>query len=1309
MTVSDHYLPLTVAQRGLWIGQKIAPAGTIFNIAESIEIPGAIDPDRFIAALRAVAAETDTIRVRIVETKAGPRQIIRPDYTDEFPVFDVSGEADPRAAAEGWMWQELSAPVDLADGRLWMGALFKAGPQRWFWYHRAHHIMFDGFTGGLVARRVAETYTALVRGHEVPPCPFGSLDTLIAHDQAYRESPRFARDRAFWLEHLADLPPAMSLARRRVTGGGGLRRRTAHIDAAQTGAMRALAKSLGASLPQFLIALVAAYYHRVTGADDLVIGMPVTGRPSALLRSIPGMIANAAPMRLRFGAGMDFAALVGEAGRALLRALRHQQFRYEELRRDLGLFGADQQVSFLGVNIEPFDYVLDFAGHAAITHNLSNGSVEDMMIFIYDRSDERGLRIDFDANPVLYEDADLVRHETRLLRVIEQVMADPHAELARLDLFATGERALMLADWNATARPVPPGDVAAWIAARAVQTPDAVAVIAAEGALSYRDLMRQADDLAARLTSAGIGPGDLVALLVPRGIGVLAASLGIMRSGAAYLPLDPGLPEARRGMILADAKPSIVLTTTGLAGTLRADAPVLCLDAPDRAPQGIVASGTRVPRDTMTRVPRDTAYVIFTSGSTGRPKGVVIPKPALANLCHEFVQRLRLTPADRMLAVTTIGFDIAALELLVPLIAGAAVVLAPGDAARDPAKLAAMIRDRAVTAMQATPSLYRAVLHPHPDAFAGLTLLVGGEALPPPIATSLQRQAARLINVYGPTETTIWSTFHEMTEADCAAPPIGRAIANTTLYVLDQAGEPVPPCVAGELHIGGAGLAIGYLDRPDLTEARFIADRFGGSGSRLYRTGDIARFNESGVLEYLGRGDDQIKIRGFRVELGEVEAVLAGLPEVAAAAVALRDTRGQAQLVGYVVPQGVTWPDPAALRRRMGEILPDYMVPAAFVVLSTLPVNPNGKLDRNALPAPEAVRAASVSGEYVAPATHGEEVLAALWAETFGLDRVSVHDNFFALGGDSLTAARMVADLAGRFSADLPIGALFQDATIANLAPYLDEARASDPLAMMVTLRRGHAASALFCIHPVAGLSWGYAGLTRYLPESLAIHGLQSLGFSEPLPGSIEAIADHYIAIIRRVQPCGPYNLLGWSLGGLIAHAIAERLTAAGEVVKTLAMLDSYPFRTRSLPGDERAMVAASLGFLGYAPDRLGTGSDMEALVGLLIADYALDEIPMPAGLVRETVMRRVRHVAETTLTLAQRFVPGTIAGDLLFLRAGRRPALAADDFVEDDPNAWRRHVNGNLILHDIDCRHQDMLGAAALRDIGPIIARAFA
>jgi enterobactin synthetase component F len=1357
--LKEQLLPLTVAQRGLWIATQIAPRNSVFNLAELIEINGAINTGLFVDALHQVALEAETLRVSIVETPEGPRQLIRPAYRWDFPVLDVSDQSDPTAAAEDWMIAELTRPVDLAEDCLWSCALFRVAPDRWFWYHRAHHIMLDGFGGGLIVRRVAEIYTCLVAGRQLPPPRFGSLESLISADADYRNSGRFERDRTFWLEYLAKLPPAMSLAKRRVPSGGGLLRRSATIDAGKARTLRGMAKSLGASPPQLLIAMVASYYQRATGASDLVIGMPVTGRASPALRAIPGMVANAVSLRLGVQPTMSFGALVTETGRALLRGLRHQQFRYEELRRELGLFGADQQVSWLGVNIEPFDYALDFAGHSASTRNLSNGTIEDLMIFIYDRSDDQGLRIDFDANPMLYAPEDLALHEKRLTGLIDQIIERPDRSIDSLDLFAVGERRRVLEEWNATDRPGPLLTVPAAVAASARRDPAAIAIIdKTEGGevlnFSYDWLVGQSHSVTGALQGIGIGPGHLVAILLPRSALLPAALLGVMGSGAAYLPIDPELPSARIEAILSDARPAAVLAAPEAIETIseiltaarsnRCDRTGLGSEAARHGLNGSngatnageaalfsadLETGIQLTNRRSGSLPgpvldAGAAYVIFTSGSTGRPKGVIVTKTGLDNVCAAFLGRLGMTAADRLIAVTTIGFDIAALEVFLPLLAGGTIVLADRRTVQSPGELAHWMTSQGVTVMQATPSLYQLMVKDRANAAAvldGLTLIVGGETLPPPLAAALHRRAKRLFNVYGPTETTIWSTLHEMSEADCAAPPIGTPIDNTRVYVLDQNGQPVPPCISGQLWIGGAGVALGYLNRPELTAEKFADEpAFGSnrlSGARMFRTGDLARFDQQGRLEFLGRGDSQVKIRGFRVELGEVEAALAAVPGVAAAAAALRSPPlrpGQAetphpQLIGYIVPRpDQVSPEVTLLRRALKEVLPDYMIPSSFMTLADLPMTINGKVDRAALPIPETALRATAGENYVAPHTKGEKLLAELWKETFKLDRVSIHDNFFALGGDSLSAVNMVTELSGRYSIELPISALFQDPTIANLARSIDGAETPDMFGTILPLRQGNGTPALFCVHPVAGMSWGYAGLTRHLSPGQSIYGLQSIGLVDAMPLSIEDMAVRYVEEMRKVQPRGPYMLVGWSLGGLVAHEIAAHLCRNGHEVRLLGMLDSYPFRF-SEAMDEADVVAASLGFLGYSPERLHGAHGIDALADLLTEEYALNDIPLPPGLSNDDLVKKVRSVTELSLAMAQRFTPKHVPHDLLFLRAAHRPAGAAGKFLDDRPDVWADHIGGKVIVHEIACRHQDMLDPEPLREISGILAEAIA
>lgn len=1299
-------LPLTTAQRGLWVGQKLASAEATLNIAEAVEIHGPVEPALFQRALRQFADEAEAVRARIVEHNGLPYQIVRERYEFDTPYIDFSGEPDPRAAADAWMQAEINRPVDMAHDPLWVGAIFKFADDLYCWYQRAHHTVYDGYSGGMAAKRLNELYCAYRDGVEPEPSSYGSLASLIEAEASYRDSDRYRRDREYWLEQLADLPEAVTLARRRVRNNGGLRRASGHVPEAGRERLAEIARDNGVSLPQVLIALIAAYYHRASGAHDLVFGMPVTGRSSHALRSTPGMVANVVAIRLQMRADMSMSELFQQTSRTVKSALRHQQYRFEELRRDLGLVNPDQHMAWLGINIEPYDYN-NFLGHRGSARNLHNGTAEDLTVFVFDRLDGQGLSFDFDANPTLYPAAELDEHKRRLMRLIEQVLERPDIALGEIDVLGDDERARLLSQWNATDAALEDSTALAQFQRQAQSTPDAVAVIAGKTRLSYRELDESSTRLAQRLLARGVRSGDTVAIALPRDEVLPAALLAVWKAGAAYLPLDPEAPMQRIALTLDDAAPSLLLTTPAFADAFAGRGlPLLFAHAQDE----------RYDAEAAPPLPRvggeHLAYVIYTSGSTGVPKGVEVGQRSFWNFLQAMQRELAPTPQQRYLAQTTITFDIAGLELFLPLTVGAAAVLTTTEIARNPLALARLIEDERIDVMQATPSLWRMLLANSDARLQRVHALIGGEALQPELAQQLVRQAARVTNLYGPTETTVWSTAmeiraEELAGGNGAAPPIGRPLLNTQVYVLDAAGRPMPTGSAGELYIGGQGVARGYRNRDELNAERFIADPF-RPGGRLYRTGDLARWRDDGVLEYLGRADQQVKIRGHRVELGEIEAQLRGFAEVAEAAVALhRDAAGNALLTAYVVPAAGADAKPEALRRALAARLPDYMVPAAWIELAALPMTSSGKLDRKALRPPERDRRSA----YVAPRTEAERKLAAIWQQIFKLERVGIHDNFFELGGDSLTAAELVAALPRHFGSELSMGALFEGSTIAGLAAALERSGGdNDPLGALLALRggaheRGDAQRPLFCIHPVTGVGWAFAGMLRQV--ELPLYALQSRGLrGGALPGSIEEIAADYIAQMRKVQPQGPYRLLGWSLGGLIGHAVAAQLQREGDTVELLAMMDSYPFAAEPAQPDEAQQAQAVLKFLGFHHRLREAPQDMRALTELLCQEYEVFSNPLVQQVLKDDA-KLIEHVAAVTrnnLTLARRYVPERIDADVLFFDAKRKERVDLDGLLHYRANAWQAHVAGRFDVHEIDCHHQTMLEPRAAAHIGRVL-----
>ncbi|MFD3505802.1 amino acid adenylation domain-containing protein, partial [Streptomyces sp. NPDC058678] len=623
---------------------------------------------------------------------------------------------------------------------------------------------------------------------------------------------------------------------------------------------------------------------------------------------------------------------------------------------------------------------------------------------------QAGIRavLEFSADLFDQESAELLSQ--RFVRVLETVVAAPETRVGRVRVLEECERRRVLEEWNDTRTAVVAADVVAGFRAQAGRVPEAAAVVFDGLPVSYAELDARSERLARLLAEAGVGPERYAAVMLPRSADLVVALLAVLKAGGAYLPLDGDFPAERLAFMQDETRPVLVVDEAWMA------------DAAHREPEPT----TTLPHTTDAR---QTAYVLYTSGSTGRPKGVVVSRGALANLLADMRERVPLADGDRLLAVTTIGFDIAGLELFAPLTAGAAVVIAEAGLVHEPERLRAVLADERVTVMQATPSLWRSVTADPgaAAALAGVRVLVGGEAVPADLAEQLTHAAAQVTNVYGPTETTIWSTATVLHAGEAVS--IGRPLANTQVYVLDPHLQPVPAGVPGELYIAGTGVARGYLNRPALTAERFLADPYGPPGTRMYRTGDVVRWTGNGDLEYLRRADDQVKLRGFRIELGEIETLLRTQPAVAQAAVIVRDDR----LIAYTTGTRVSGED---LRRHLAQALPAYMIPAAFVTLDALPLTANGKLDRKALPDPDPDTETSVR----APRTPQEEILCHLFADVLGLDRVGIDDSFFDLGGHSLLATRLVSRIRTALGAELSVRTLFETPSVAGLAEALTQA-----------------------------------------------------------------------------------------------------------------------------------------------------------------------------------------------------------------------------------------------------------------------------
>jgi nonribosomal peptide synthetase DhbF len=1046
--IDEKKWPLTGAQAGIWFAQQLDPASAVFNTAECIVIHGPLDVETFEKALRQTVEEAEALHMRFGEDGDGPWQTTAKGYAWPLPVLDVSNKPAPYEAAEEWMKADLSKTVNLSEGPLFSEALFQLAPDRFLWYQRIHHIAIDGFGFSLLARRAAQLYTSYTKGGTAEETAFGSFELIVQQDAAYSASPQLKEDREYWLSRFSDGPEAVSLGNKAAKASGDFLRYSGRLPADRFDSLQEAAQRAGASWADYCIALAALYVHRLTGAEDVILALPVMSRLGSVSLRVPAIVMNLLPLRLSLKPSMSLQELVRQTAREVRELKRHQGYRQHDIRRDLKLLGEGKRLFGPLINVMPFDYDLSFGGLKGTVRNLSAGPVDDLSVNLYCRSDGSGLFLDLDGNPEVYTTGELASHHRRFLALLQQAgTLDSSRPIGEIGLLLPEEHRLLLEEWRGAERTVSTAGTQGLFEEQAARVPGAPAIVFEDTVITYAELNRRVNRLASLLKLYGVGPESIVALTLPRSAEIVIAMLAVHKTGAAYLPLDPEYPEDRIMYMLEDASPACIITNSRLAVRLPAESKAyrILLDDPSDV-EKLLAQPDSNP-DAAEREgyasPYNPAYVIYTSGSTGRPKGVVISFHGLINYLESMQETLQLKEGERMLAVTTIAFDISILEIFLPLLTGACVDIASRDTILDPSVLAQRIRDTGATIMQATPTLWRALVSAvQPGEYVGLRAISGGEALPEGLRSGLERLGCRVINLYGPTETTIYSTAAYYEPGLQGKPSIGQPLWNTQIYVLDAGLAPVPPEVAGDLYIAGDGLARGYLGRPGLTAERFVADPFGKPGSRMYRTGDLARWLPDGTIDFLGRADHQVKMRGFRIEPGEIEGVLIRHPGLEQVFVMVReDQPGDMRLVAYVVPAPGQTPDPVELRHFAGSRLPDYMVPSAYVSLAELPLTPNKKIDRKALPAP----GLTVKAEGRSPRTPQEEILCGLFAEVLGLPRVGIDDDFFVLGGHSLLAGRVVVRIREALGVELRIGSLFESPTVAALAKGLQHAQAARP------------------------------------------------------------------------------------------------------------------------------------------------------------------------------------------------------------------------------------------------------------------------
>ncbi|HHA2565932.1 TPA: enterobactin synthase subunit F [Stenotrophomonas maltophilia] len=1266
---------LTEAQTGLWFAQRLAPDNPSFNTAHAVWIDGPLDVTAFVAAADQAAFEAQAFALRFAEGADGqPLQWYDPAHVPLLSVRDVSAEADAAAAARSLMHADRLSPVDPARDRISQQMLLELGGQRWVWYLRVHHLAADGYGMALFTDRVC----ALYAGRMGEPLP--GLAGVLADDAAYRADPRRALAGQWWREHMQGAPAGVGLAGTLAASDDALRW-VQPLDAAFREQLLQASVRWLQPWPDVLAALSAEYLRRMSAADEVVLGVPYMGRLGNASARVPAMVMNVLPLRVAAGEG-SVEAFTRGLGLQLSQGRKHGRYRGEQLRRDLGLVGAQQRLHGSLVNVQPFYRPLALADVQATLEVLCTGPVDDLTLGF--RGDGQTLLdLEIEANPALYSREDVEAHAARLLHFVSAALqAD---DIAAVPLATPKEAQQVLQEFNATAHALPETTLVELLQQGMDRDPHAPALVFGDAALDYATLEARSFALAAQLRAMDVGPGSVVAVALPRSLELVIALVAVLRAGAAYLPLDLAHPDERLARIFASAQPVCVLAAAEDSARM-AGVPVL-------APEQWTALSFAAPW--ADPAPSDAAYVIYTSGSTGEPKGVVIEHRAIVNRLLWMREHYSIRADDRVLQKTPATFDVSVWEFFLPLLCGATLMVAGPDAHRDPTELARLIRGHGITTAHFVPSMLDAFLAA--PASAGLQLrrvFTSGEALDASLRDRFHTHVhAELHNLYGPTEAAVDVSYWPASAQDRSRPvPIGFPVWNTRLYVLDARMQPVPVGVAGDLYLGGVQLARGYLGRDDLTAERFIANPF-RAGERIYRTGDVARWRRDGAVEYLGRSDHQVKLRGLRIELGEIEAALRELPGMERVEVLLRqDAPGDARLVAYVPAAHA---DAVTLRSHLATRVPDYMVPSAFVGVDHWPVTANGKLDRNALPKPPQLEVAGL-----APRTPLEQELALMFAQALGREApVAVDADFFSLGGDSLSAVHLLLAIEQRWRCDLGLGALFAQPTVAALAVRIAEppALADHALGPVIALAATDAAgpTPLFVLHPAGGIAWNYRTLARALQPARPVYGLQSpaLDARLPLPSSIEAMANDYVQRVVALQPKGPVHLLGWSVGGILAQAMAVRLHEIGREVGELVLLDAYPsecWRAEPEP-DAIAALRALLAIAGHDPDAHPELDSRERILAFLRrGGSALGSLP-------DVVLDGVVRAVTGTNRLIREHIHQRFDGTLVHVRAGRdhqaRPQLQSA--------LWRTHARKVQAL-ELPFLHAELTGRDAVAQLAP-------
>ncbi|HZI10167.1 MAG TPA: amino acid adenylation domain-containing protein [Myxococcus sp.] len=1294
-------LPLSFAQQRLWFLDQLEPGKAGYNIPFAVRLEGEVDAAGLEWSLGQVVRRHEALRTTFEVVEGQPVQRVRPGEGFALVGVDLTGlpaeerEREARQVVE----QEAGRPFDLGRELMLRAVLVRVGPAEHMLVVTMHHIASDGWSLGVFVRELGALYEAHSRGETgtLPALPVQYADYAVWQRQ-WLQGEVLRRQVEYWRQKLAgaetlELPtdkprPAVQSYR-----GSML---PVKLPKELSRRVKALCQQEGVTPFMLLLAAWQVLLHRYSGQRDVSVGTPIAGRRRAEVEGLIGFFVNTLVVRTRLEGSRSFREVLGQVKEAALEAYAHQDVPFEKLveelkpERDLGRTPLFQVLFALQNAPMP---AMEVRGLKLRQEELRRESAKfDLSLYLHEAAESFQGTLEYSTD--LYEPQTAARLAGHYQRLLEGLTANPEASIEEVELLGEEERRQVVEGWN-TLLPVPEvrGGLHQLFEAQVDQTPEAVALVVGDKWLTYQQLEQRANQVAWQLRALGVGPEVRVGVCLERTEALVVALLGILKAGGAYVPLDPAYPRERLALMLEDAQSPVLVTQRSLEGVVQtAGAQVVWLG------EGEAVGQQPVVRPEALTQPGHLAYVLYTSGSTGRPKGVALEHRGAVAFLEWALSTFSRQQLGGVLGATSVNFDLSVFEVFAPLSCGGRVYLAENALG-----LAGLVGAGEVTLVNTVPSAMAELVRQGAVPPSVKTVNLAGEALPSTLVEALYGLGTveEVYNLYGPTEDTTYSTWALSPKGAKGPPPIGRPLAGTQAYVVDARLKPVPVGVPGELYLAGAGLARGYLGRAELTAERFVPDPFSASpGARMYRTGDRVKWRGDGQLEYLGRIDFQVKVRGFRIELGEVEEALRRHPGVQEAVVVARGEGADKQLVGYVSAKAGQTVEAGELREQLRQHLPRFMVPAALVVLEAMPLNPNGKIDRKALPEPERLPGHE-RGATLAPRDRVEMELASIFEALLGVKPVGMHDDFFALGGHSLLAVRLVDQLQRRLGRKPSLHQLFGNATVESLAALLRDAPAEGPPSPLATLQpRGHLPP-LFLVHAIGGSALSFRELSQALGEQQPLHAFHAPGLEGDTPAfkDIPAMARHYLSFLREARaPGAPLWLAGWSFGGLVAYEMARQLEAEGTHVEGVILLDSWLPRPMMTPRQDGAEGLRHLAReLGLEPGEDATLTRLAAL--------AVERRLLPPSTAEED-LRRALEVHQAHQAAFHAFQPQPSKGLRLVLLRPEEAANPVDAaLLEQDPTGgWGALVTGPVELHPVPGDHFRMLRAPHVEVLAQVL-----